>query len=112
MRNIKTWMKVCSLGPPHAMIWPIYLSIPSKRQITDLVKWLHVMCRSKRNMALRVPILSKYYVIKFLRQPIYGRHNLIPIRHRKPAAWTEVVLDINHQQNVTILFYFHRFSSM
>ena len=53
-------------------------------------------------MAARVPVLRQHHMRESRGQAIDQRHDLVAARHRQPAARTEVVLDVDDQQDVAI----------
>jgi hypothetical protein len=53
-------------------------------------------------MTARVPILRQHHVLKFCRQPIDQRHDLVAARHRQIAAWAKVILQVDHKKNIAV----------
>ena len=53
-------------------------------------------------MAARVPILGQHHVLEARGQAVDQRHDLVAARHRKAAAGAEIVLDVDHQQDVAV----------
>ena len=53
-------------------------------------------------MAARMPVLGQHHVLETPGQPVDHRHDLVAARNRKPAARAEVVLDVDHQQDIPI----------
>src|SRR5262245_58049390 len=49
---------------------------------------------------MRMPILSQHHVGEFSRQHVDQRYNLMSTRHRQIAAGAEVILNIDHQEDV------------
>ncbi len=53
-------------------------------------------------MSRRMPILCQHDIFKVFRQLVDDRHNLIAARHGKRAAGAEIVLYVDHDEDVTV----------
>lgn len=51
-------------------------------------------------MAERMPILRQDDMLEMRRQPVNPRHNFLAARHGQLSAGAEVILDIDHQQEI------------
>jgi hypothetical protein len=51
-------------------------------------------------MAWRVPVLRQHDVTETACQAVDDRHHLVPARHRQRPAGTEIVLDVDDDENV------------
>jgi hypothetical protein len=49
-----------------------------------------------------MPILRQYRVLKFCRQPIDCRHDLVAARHRQIAARAKVILQVDHKKDIAV----------
>ncbi|MCZ8335267.1 MAG: hypothetical protein O9328_13455 [Rhodobacteraceae bacterium] len=49
-------------------------------------------------MVGRVPVLRQDHGLELIHQPIDAIDNFIAFRHRKRAAWTEIILDVDDNQ--------------
>ena len=53
-------------------------------------------------MAARMPVLGQHHMLETPGQQVDHGHDLVAARNRKTAARTEVVLDVDHQQDIAI----------
>jgi hypothetical protein len=60
------------------------------------------MIRGEGMMIARVPVLGQNHMAKDAGDPIDHRHHLLAARHGKSASIAEVILYIDHQQNVAV----------
>jgi hypothetical protein len=60
------------------------------------------MIRSKRVVIPWVPVLSQDHVAEGSGDAMDHRHNILATRYRQGAAITEVILQVDHQQNVAV----------
>src|SRR5438876_7976898 len=60
------------------------------------------MRRCKRVVAGRVPILRQHHLAETPGEAIDDRHDVVAMRDGKLAARTEVVLDVDDQQDVAV----------
>src|SRR5690606_27167700 len=58
--------------------------------------------RGKRAVAGRMPILRQHHVLEAPRKPVDERHDLVAARNGKRAARTEIILNVDDQQDVAI----------
>ena len=50
----------------------------------------------------RMPILCEDHAAEIFRKPVDDRHNFIAARHSHSAARTEVVLHIDHDEDIAV----------
>jgi hypothetical protein len=53
-----------------------------------------------------VPVLGEYYVLKFFSDMIYDRNHLVTVWYCKVAAWAEIVLYINDNQDIVVAHFY------
>jgi hypothetical protein len=54
-----------------------------------------------------MPILRERDVIELLRKPVDHRHDRIALADRKRASRAEIILHVDHEQQVLVLSYLH-----
>ena len=54
-------------------------------------------------MAARVPVLGQDDMREFRRQPVDGGNDLVALRHGQRAAGTEIVLNIDDDQDILLI---------
>ena len=53
-------------------------------------------------MSRRMPVLRQHDVFKVFRELVDNRHDLIAVRYGERAARAEIVLYVNHNEDVTV----------
>src|SRR5262249_20246482 len=98
VRNLQVVVELRTGRGLNAMIRPHDLLSVADR---DGPEWtLSAMRRWKRVVAGRVPILRQHHVVEARGDAIDDRHDFIAARNGKFATRTEVILDIDDQQDV------------
>ena len=75
------------------------------RAVGDLDRLIGLLARMRGGegqMAARMPILRQHHMGKLRGQAIDQRHDLVAAGHREAAARTEVVLDVDDQQDILV----------
>ena len=69
----------------------------------DRLVWLLARMRATQTTDGRgMPILRQHHVREPLGQPVDQRHDLVPARDRQPPAGTEVVLDVDDDEDIAV----------
>src|SRR5262249_1228037 len=84
----------------HAMVGP--QNLWSVIDDDSFVGFLAGMRRCKRQMVRRMPILGEHDVIKVICKTVDQRHYLMPARYRKASSRTEIILQVDCDQHVSI----------
>jgi hypothetical protein len=90
------------IGPErrlHAMIRP--KNLRTVRDLHSLIRLPAGMTGGKRLVAGGMPILGQHHVLESCGQPIDEGHNLVTGGDWQPSAGTEIVLNVDHQENIT-----------
>ena len=61
------------------------------------------MIRSEGMMIPWVPVLGQDHVAKARGNPMDHRHHILAARHRQRPSIAEVILHVDHQQNVAVV---------
>ncbi len=60
------------------------------------------MVRGERMMITGVPVLGRNHMGEGASDPVDHRHHFLPARHGESPSIAEIILYVNHQQNVAI----------
>src|SRR5262245_52238251 len=100
VRNLQTVVELRTGRVLNAMIRPQDLLSVVDR---DGLEWTFVaMRRCERVVAGRMPILRQHHMPETRGDAIDDRHDFMAARNGEFATWTEVILDIDDQQDVAV----------
>src|SRR5262249_43442251 len=100
MRDVQVIAKSRAGGVLHAMVRP--QDLRSVGDLDRLVRLPAGMRRRERQMSRRMPVLRQYHVLEAPGDAIDAGHDLVAARHRETAAGTEIVLDVDDEQDVVL----------
>lgn len=70
------------------------------RDLDDLIRLSPGMCGGERRVPSRVPILSQQYMLETAGKPVDQRYDLIAARDAESGSRTEIVLNVDHKQDI------------
>ena len=98
MRDPKIIAQLRSRRALHAVVRPQDLRAVAK--LNGFIGISVGMAGGKGKVPARMPVLGENHMREPLCQSIDERHDLVAARDRERAAGTEVVLNVDHQQNI------------
>src|SRR5204862_3780305 len=99
MHDVQIAMEIGPARPLHAVVRPQNLSAISQ---LDALIWLSAGMRGgKRLVPGGMPVLCEDDVLEMCGEPIDEGDKLIAARNGKASARTEIVLNVNDQQNIS-----------
>jgi len=101
MRDIEIGMEGCSSSALHAVVGPQGLLA-----IRDIDRGEGTLARVRTGegcMAARVPVLRHDDVSEFDGQPVDRGNDLVALRHGECAAGTEIVLNIDDDEDIAVI---------
>src|SRR6266436_8169470 len=102
MGHVELWVKARPRLPLHAVVRP--QNLRAVRDFDGIERASAGVRAGKRSMSRRVPVLGQDHMGEGSRQPVDRGDDRIAIGHGERTAGAEIVLDIDDQQNVSIIW--------